>query len=412
MPSIWSTMRPLLKRLPMNKLLVLLFSAFFLVSCGGREVAKDSDVFYTCSMDPQVISEKPGNCPICGMPLTAVKKNSVANTDDIELSDQQIQLGNIRTDTIATASMGNTIELTGTLNINAAQTASLSARVMGRIEKLYVKTTGNYIAKGAPVYEIYSEELNAAKQEYVSTLQRRSLFQEQSVIDFDELIKSARTKLRLWGMTESQVKALEKQKDVPLTTTYYSTENGFVTSVDVTEGGYVMEGGTILQLANLSSLWAEAQVYTSQMYRIPPGALATVEVPGLSAPVRGNIEFANPEVPTDTRINLLRLVVPNQGNKLKPGMSAIIKVQTASRNSLTLPTDAIIREAKAAIVWVQTGKNKFKSKMITTGMESDGLTEVQSGLMEGDIVVTSGTYLLHSEYTFKRGSDPMTGHNH
>lgn len=396
----------------MNKILLIFFSLIVLAACNGKKVAKDSDVFYTCSMDPQVVSDKPGNCPICGMPLTAVKKSSVVNADDIELSDQQIQLGNIRTDTISKNNIGNTIELTGTLNMNAAQTASVSARVMGRIERLYVKTTGNYIAKGAPVYEIYSEELNNAKQEYISALQRRSLFDEQSVIDFDQLIKSARNKLRLWGMTENQIKALETQKQAPLTTTYYSTESGYVTSVNVTEGGYVMEGGLVLQLANLSTLWAEAQVYTSQMYRIPRGALATVEAPGVTEPIRGNIEFSNPEVATDTRINLLRIVVPNQGNRLRPGMSAIVRVQTASRNSFTLPTDAIIREANAAIVWVQTGKNKFKSRMVTTGLESDGLTEIQSGLSAGDIVVTSGTYLLHSEYTFKRGSDPMAGHNH
>ena len=405
-------MRPLLKQKTMNRILILFFSLLLLASCSGKKVAKDSDVFYTCSMDPQVVSDKPGNCPICGMPLTQVKKSAVANTDDIELSDQQIQLGNIRTDTLAKADIGNTIELTGTLNINAARTASVNARVMGRIERLYVKTTGNYIAKGAPVYEIYSEELNNAKQEYLSALQRRSLFDDHSVIDFDQLIKSARNKLRLWGMTENQVKALEVQKQAPLTTTFYSTESGYVTSVNITEGGYVMEGGTVLQLVNLSTLWAEAQVYTSQMYRIPRGALATVEVPGIAGVLRGNIEFANPEVPAETRINLLRIEVPNPGNRLRPGMSALVKVQTASRNSLTLPTDAIIREANAAIVWVQTGKNKFKSRMVTTGLESDGLTEIQSGLNAGDIVVVSGTYLLHSEYTFKRGSDPMAGHSH
>ncbi|HEY0750837.1 MAG TPA: efflux RND transporter periplasmic adaptor subunit, partial [Chitinophagaceae bacterium] len=193
---------------------------------------------------------------------------------------------------------------------------------------------------------------------------------------------------------------------------YYSTESGYVTSVNVTEGGYVMEGGSVLQLANLSTLWAEAQVYTSQMYRISHGALATVEVPGLAGPIRGNIEFTNPEVPTETRINLLRVVVPNSGNKLRPGMAAIVSVHTARRNSLTLPTDAIIRESNAAIVWVQTGKNKFKSRMVRTGIESNGFTEVQAGVAAGDIVVVSGTYLLHSEYKFKRGSDPMAEHNH
>jgi Cu(I)/Ag(I) efflux system membrane fusion protein len=396
----------------MNKLLLILLSLILAASCSSKKAAKKDDVIYTCSMDPQVISDKPGKCPICGMPLTPVKKNGSANSDEIELSNQQIQLGNIRTDTIREGNIGNTIELTGTLNRNAAQTASVSARVMGRIEKLYVKTTGDYIAKGAPVYEIYSEELNNAKQEYIAALHRRSLFAEQSVIDFDELINSARTKLRLWGMTENQIKALATQKQASLTTTYYSTESGYVTDVTVTEGGYVMEGGSVLQIADLSTLWAEAQIYTSQMYRIPRGALATLEVPGVTEPIRGNIEFANPEVPTETRINLLRMVVPNRGNKLRPGMSVFVKVQTASRNALTLPTDAVIREAKAAIVWVQTGENKFKSRMVTTGLESDGLTEITSGLKTGDIVVVSGTYLLHSEYTFKRGSDPMAGHNH
>lgn len=396
----------------MNKAILLFYVLILFAACDASKKGGESDVFYTCSMDPQVVEDKPGNCPICGMPLTAVKKSSVVNVDGIELSDQQVQLGNIRTDTMTKGSVGNTIELTGTLNINAAKTGSLSARVMGRVERLYVKTTGNYIAKGMPVYEIYSEELNNGKQEYISALQRRTLFNEQSVIDFDQLIKSAKNKLLLWGMTEGQIKALEAQKQAPLTTTYYSTESGYVTSVDVTEGEYVMEGGLILQLADLSSLWAEAQVYSSQMHRISRGASATVEVPGIAAAVKGRIEFVNPEVAAETRINLLRIVIPNAGNKLTPGMAAIVKVSTDNRHSFTLPTDAIIREANGAIVWVQTGKNKFDSRMIRTGLESDGVTEIISGLKEGDVVVVSGTYLLHSEYTFKRGSNPMVEHNH
>jgi membrane fusion protein, copper/silver efflux system len=383
-----------------------------LVSCQGKKEAKDKDVFYTCSMDPQIVSDKPGNCPICGMRLIAVKKSSNTNTDEIELSAQQIHLGNIRTDTISESAIGNTIQLTGTLNINAAKTTSVNARVMGRVERLYVKTTGNYIAKGMPIYEIYSEELNNAKQEYISALQRRSLFEEQALIDFDEIIKSAKNKLRLWGMSDKQIESLETDEYAPLTTTYYSTEQGYITAINVAEGGYVTEGGTVLQLANLSTLWAEAQVYTSQMYRIPPGAPATVEVPGATQSFRGNIEFVNPEVPSETRVNLLRIVVPNKESKLRPGMSVLVIVQSGGGNSLTLPTDAIIRKANAAIVWVQTGRNKFKSKMVLTGLESDGLTEIKSGLKAGDIVVISGTYLLHSEYGFKRGSDPMESHNH
>ena len=173
-----------------------------------------------------------------------------------------------------------------------------------------------------------------------------------------------------------------------------------------------MEGGTIVQLANLSTLWAEAQVYTTQLYQIPKGAAATILIPGSDKKLTGRIEFVNPEVAADARINLLRVVVPNKANELKPGMSVIIRVQTATRNSLTLPVDAIIRDANGATVWVQSGVNKFKSKMVTTGLESNGMIEVVTGLKQGDAVVAREAYLLHSEFVFKRGEDPMSGHNH
>lgn len=396
----------------MSRWFIILLTLAMISACGQKDTVHEKDVFYTCSMDPQVVSDKPGNCPICGMPLTPVKKSALANKEDIELSDRQIQLGNIKSDTARESDIGNSIELTGTLSVNASQTSSLSARVMGRIERLYVKAVGDYVAKGAPVYEIYSEELNNAKQEYISALKRRELFNEQSVIDFDELIRSGRNKLRLWGMSENQIKSLELQGRAPVTTTFYSTESGYVTSVDVAEGGYVMEGGTVLQLADLSTLWVEAQVFTSQLYRIPPGASATVEVPDLMSPVRGKIEFSNPEVSNDTRINFLRIVVPNPAGRLRPGMSALVNIQTANRKSLVLPTDAVIREANASIVWLKTGDNTFKSRMVSTGVENNGLIEITSGIKPGDIVVTSGTYLLHSEYIFKRGADPMAGHDH
>ena len=391
--------------------IVIAFSLLF-AACKNKKVVTDPDVYYTCSMDPQVISDRPGKCPICKMELTAVKKNSVKQTDDLQLSDQQIQLGNIQTDTIASANMGDDIVLLGTLNLNGMKTSSISARIMGRVEKLYVKNVGDYVAKGSPLYELYSEELNNAKQEYILALQRRKLFTEQSVIDFETIIQAARNKLRLWGMSEQQVKDLENQQQTAATTTFYSSENGYVTAVDITEGSYIMEGGTIIQLADLSTLWAEVQVYATQLSQIPRGGKATVQIPDAGVELTGKIEFANPEISPDSRINLVRITVPNQGNKLKPGMPAYVRVNTSNKYALSLPTDAVIRERKGATVWLKTGDNTFRSQMVTTGIESDGIVEITQGLKQGDIVVVSGAYLLHSEFIFKRGTDPMAGHSH
>jgi Cu(I)/Ag(I) efflux system membrane fusion protein len=398
----------------MKNAFILIGVLFFLTTCGNKnQVATDPDVYYTCSMDPQVISDKPGKCPICKMELTPVRKSKEGGNDALQLSDQQIQLGNIKTDTIRTGNIGNQVVLTATLNFDQSKTASVSSRVMGRVERLYFKNVGDYVDKGAPLFDIYSEELNNAEQEYLLALQRRHLFNEQSIIDFEQIIQSAKNKLRLWGLTEAQITHLAKSGKATPLTTFYSTASGYITQLNATEGDYVPEGGIIVQLANLSTLWAEAQVYASQMADIDQGGVATVQLPDWdNRSFTGRITFVNPEIATDSRVNLIRVSISNTGNQLRPGMPAYVLLKSRTRSSLTLPVDAVIREANGATVWVQTGAHSFKNKMVTVGMESEGQVEITSGLNKGDIVVLSGAYLLHSEFVFKRGANPMAGHNH
>lgn len=394
--------------------IILLSTILFFAACKSKKVTveKKQDVYYTCSMDPQVIEYKPGKCPICHMELTQVKKTNGEDKDEIHLSEQQIQLGNIQTDTIRDGSIENQIVLTGTLNFDQLKTTSVSSRVMGRIEKLYFKNTGDYIRKGSPLYELYSEELNNAKQEYLLALEQKKTFANESAIDYDQLLRSAKNKLLLWGLTEAQIKELESNRKPTPITTFFSTASGFITQLEIREGDYIMEGGTIVKLADLSTLWAEAQVYTSQMTEINSGSIATVQLPGFDGmEIKGRIEFINPEINPDTRINLIRVSIPNSDNHLKPGMPAYVILKSPQRKTLTLPIDAVLRDGKGATVWVKTGTHSFKNKMVTVGLESNERIEIRSGLSAGDIVVVTGAYLLQSEYIFKKGANPMSGHD-
>ena len=281
---------------------------------------------------------------------------------------------------------------------------------MGRVEKLYYKNLGDFIKKGSPLYELYSEELNNAKQEFLLALNKKKAFSGETVIDFDQLIQSAKNKLLLWGMNDAQIEELSANKKTSANTLFYSSAAGYITQLDVREGDYVMEGGTIVKLADLSSLWAEAQVYTSQMADINNSSIATVRLPDFeNKEIKGKIEFINPEINPDTRINLIRVSVPNPGNQLKPGMPAYVLLKSPQRKTLTLPADAVLRDGKGATVWIQTSEKNYKSIMVEIGLESDDRIEIKSGLREGDIVVITGAYLLQSEYIFKKGANPMEG---
>ena len=235
---------------------------------------------------------------------------------------------------------------------------------------------------------------------------------ENPGINIESLIQSSRKKLILSGLSEQQINSLEKTEIISDIITIKSPESGILSSIDTKEGSYITTGENIMHLADYSTLWAEAQVFSYDLPLIKPGMNVIVTIPEINNKnIEGKISFINPQLNPSSGINSVRIEIKNENKLLKPGMQANFTILLNEFSALAVPTDAVILEEKGASVWIQTGNNKFKSVMVKIGAEFNGYTEIKSGLKKGDIIVISGAYLLYSEYIFKKGSNPMESHD-
>jgi Cu(I)/Ag(I) efflux system membrane fusion protein len=385
-------------------LLMIISSAIF-SSCKKHDNHADmagADEYYTCSMDPQVIENKAGNCPICHMKLIKVKKNNL-KAGQIQLSKQQIKLANITVDTLLPHELAKEIILTGKITLDQNLSEAISVRVQGRIEKLFIKNVGDYISKGQLLYEIYSEDLNSVQQEYILAVQKSP--------PLEGFREASKNKLLLYGMSESQINQIKTSKNVIQTIPVYANSEGYVSEISATEGGYVSAGATIFRITSQNALWVEAQVYLPYLPYLKIGTEANFGIPAASDKLfTGNVIFIDPQVQSPERFVLARFQITNPSIQIKPGMMANIILQTEKKTALAIPLDAIIQNSNGANVWVLNKDGVFENKMVTTGMQNSKQIEIVDGLSVGELVVVSGAYLLNSEYVFKRGANPMEGH--
>ncbi len=396
----------------MNKIKILIVM-FLLALTGCKpkpqvEVSKTvSKAYYTCSMHPQVHEDRDGNCPICGMKLIKVEMTgTMSNTgsDKIILTATQIQLAAIQTDTIKEQNTGNEKTLTGTVTTNETAAQELSARLGGRIQKLFVRSVGETIAIGQPVYAIYSEDLQEAEKEYLLAKQQQKLLHNPDV-DYKQLINAAESKLQLWGLTPSQINILAALGKVSATTVILSKVNGTVSEIAVHEGDYVTEGMTILKTQSLNNLWVEAQLYANETNNYKVNDRVNVSFPDLGGQIiAGKVEFINPELSETSKVDLIRISISNSQGLIRPGMLAYLTIGGTGNKALAVPASAVLTEGRGSRVWVKNRDGSFSSKMIKVGLGNQNYVSVTSGLSIGEIVVTNGAYLLNSEAIFKNGT--------
>lgn len=397
----------------LNKKIFFIFSIaisslLLVIGCKPKVKPIGENEFYVCSMDPQVMEKQPGMCPICKMPLakTTIDKSSL---HIIKLNNDQINLANIKTDTVKLSAIGKEHLLTGVFSINQNATEQISAKINGRIEQLYFKITGQQVNVGDKLYDLYSRELLLVQEEYLLTIDKTKLLNLNS----QSIVTAAKNKLLLWGLNEQQIEKLEQTKQAQITNTIYSKVKGAITEIPLKEGDYVNEGTLLYKMADLSTLWVEVQLYANELYLVEQGN--KVEIIPEAYPderIEGVVVFSNPELQAQSKINLIRIEINNKYGKYKPGMQAYANLKEREKRSITLPVDAVLQEKDYTVIWVQKNKGEFEAKIVKTGIQTNDKIEIVEGVEPGDVVVTSGTYLLNSEYVFKRGTTPIGNMGH
>ena len=363
---------------------------------------------YTCSMHPSVRQEGPGTCPICNMDLVPVTREQAAS-GEVVIAPEQQQLIGVRSSPVETRPVESEVRAVGRVAFDETRFEDVTVKYGGYIGRLYVEETGQPVKKGQTLFTLYSPELYAAQQEYLIALVSQRAARETPVPGrADYLVQAARQKLRLWDLSESQVKALESSGTPAREVAVPSPASGYVVEKDVVEGSAVQPGMRLFRIAALDRVWVEAEVYESELPRVRLGQRATVTLPYLQGEeLRGRVSRILPALNPESRTGRVRIEIANRsgagGLMLRPEMYADVALEAQAREALMVPESAVLYTGPRRLVFLDLGEGRFRPTQVRLGARSGDFYEVISGLQEGDRVVTSGNFLVDAEARLRTG---------
>lgn len=375
-----------------------------------QEKLAGTDIYYTCSMHPQIHEDKPGNCPICGMKLIKVEQNQKRDTTSLDTAWSYLAapvtstvVGGFKTITPALQNGQDTITADGHIGFDQRDLNTVSSRVAGRIERLYIKYSGQPVQKGQPLMEIYSPELLSAQRDLLQTIAEND----------QPLIHALKEKLVNLGMQESEIERLMETK-APLTViTIFSLYQGIARQIseqpentvtellDIRSGMYVEKGQTVFAIQKMNRRWALLNVFAEDIGNIHLDD--PVELYADAQPqnrITGRIDFIPPYRENEDKTTTVRVYLDNLPDKWKIGTLIHGKIADKQKgSSLYIPLSAVNRLGTKNVVWVKDKKQDdvFHATLVQTGIRTEDSIEILSGIKAGDQIVENAAYMVDSD---------------
>ena len=346
-----------------------------------KESTSDEKTVWVCKDFPEATSDKEDICPLDGTPMVVKGGNTESGKIIAKVKLRKAQVDHFFPEVfpVSKLKMTKKIRLLGTILQSEEKQSAIPARVNGRIEKVFIKSTGAFIKKGDPVIELYSPQLITAGEEYI--LAKKS-YRKNKNKQMRDLLDQSRERLKLWGIKDLQLSQWVRNGRVPNSIKIYSEASGVVRKRNAIVGKYFKEGQNFFELSDLAAVWVEMDVYEHDSALVGIGQVVNLSFSALPKnKYLGPIDFISPVLDSKTRTLKVRTTIANSEGLLKPGMvaDAVLTIQYEGL-PLAVPRSAIIDTGKKKVVWKQITSKKFQAIQVETGLESEGYTEITSGL--------------------------------
>lgn len=418
--------KPILVTVALLGVLAGAAAAWMILRGADGESRTESAVKYHCPMHPTMVSDRPGECPICHMSLVPIEEESappagepatpvaegqpeadgVAGLATVRIPMQKQQLIGVKTETVTRAPFLRTIRAVGRVTYDETRLRHVHTKIAGYVEKLYANATGETVRAGQPLLELYSPELLASQQEYLVALRARDRTAGSTLPSVagsgEELLASARRRLELYDFTVDQIRQLEETGEARREITLHAPISGTILERMVTQGQKVEPEMTLLDIVDLSRVWVVAAVYEYELPFVREGQRATMSLtylPGMTFEERVSLVY--PVLDAATRTAQVRLEFDNPGQVLKPDMYAEVELSADLGERLAVPDTAVMDTGTRSVVFVDKGDGFFEPREVKIGLELPDLYEVLDGLAEGERVLTSANFYVDSESRLK-----------